>query len=149
MQLFPVRGVLRRLAPMVLSGLFPLTAFAQANPSVCANSRPNWDVSDGAMTMIEETLYLLTTPGILALLIALAMALRFRNLWFTFTISLLSFVICYLFYVSWASPNIGSVVERSIVEGCVGPPYGAMMVLTLIGTFAIFWQFYKTREQAS
>ncbi|MEO0944612.1 MAG: hypothetical protein AAFY06_07180 [Pseudomonadota bacterium] len=119
-----------------------------AQASVCSHSRPNWDITLGDTTWVGEALHILTSSGVIALFLAMVLAVRFKNVWFTLVLSAVTLVACYFYHNAWTVSDPKSVMFRSITEGCVGPPYGAILVLLAAVLVLLGWQFLGTRRHA-
>jgi len=123
---------------------------ASAQVTVCSHSRPNWDSDLGDATWLTEMLHILSSSGVLALFVVMILAIKFKNLWFSFVVTSAGLLASYFFYNAWTVSDPKSVMFRSIVEGCVGPPYGAIAVILGAAAIVIVWQFFgKPRGAAS
>jgi len=93
--------------------LCPAPAWAE----VCAVQRPNWD--GAAVTAPGELLLLLQSPIVLILIIATALAVRFRSEWGGLVVvagwSLSTFLV-----TGWGTN--GAIRTAGIEEGCIGNP---------------------------
>ena len=122
---------------------------ASAQVTVCSHSRPNWDSDLGDATWVTEMLHILSSSGVLALFVVMVLAIKFKKLGFTVVVTTASLLACYFFYNAWTVSDSKSVMFRSIVEGCVGPPYGAIAVILGAATFVIGWQFFGKPKRAT
>lgn len=136
---------LKRATLGVLLSLATTPAFAFA----CENTRPHWNAADGNMTMLGETLHILTGSGAIGLLIVMILAARFQNFWFTCVICACAFGAAFLYYNAWSAADPKSTMAASIAEGCVGPPYGGITILILAALLLITWQFFGPKRQQS
>ena len=115
---------------------------ASAQVTVCSHSRPNWDSDLGDATWVTEMLHILSSSGVLALFVVMVLAIKFKNLWFSLVVTSAGVLASYFFYNAWTVSDPKSVMFRSIVEGCVGPPYGAIAVIMGAAAVVIVWQFF-------
>ena len=122
---------------------------ASAQVSVCSHSRPNWDSDLGDATWVTEMLHILSSSGVLALFVVMILAIKFKNLGFTVVVTAAALMASYFFYNAWTVSDSKSVMFRSIVEGCVGPPYGAIVVILGAATVVIVWQFFGKPKRAT
>ena len=115
---------------------------ASAQVTVCSHSRPNWDSDLGDATWFTEMLHILSSSGVLALFVVMVLAVKFKNLWFSLVVTSAALLACYFFYNAWTVSDSKSVMFRSIVEGCVGAPYGAIAVILGAALVVIGWQMF-------
>jgi len=115
-----------------------LSAFARA----CENTRPNWSAADGPMTMLGETLHIVTGSGVIGLFVLMALAARFKNRWFTWVVCACAFGAAFLYYNAWTAADPKSPFRVSIEEGCVGAPYGGIAILVVTALALIAWQYF-------
>ena len=104
-------GPLRR--GLILS-MVPTGAFAE----VCDKVRPTWTPGTEA-TAFGELIALMGTPPSLVLLVASALAVRFRHQW--------GALIVVLLWTAWVSVVTfygadGEIQKLAVAEGCVGSP---------------------------
>lgn len=92
-------------------GVFPFSSFA----AVCETFRPDWDGQ--TVTALSETMSLISSPLAIALLLASAIAIRFRSQWGSLVIVVLWTVIVSL--ITMADPT--GQRDLAMAEGCVGP----------------------------
>lgn len=128
------------LSALLAASTFPGIALAQV--TVCNHSRPNWESDLGDANWFTEMLHILSSSGVLALFIVMVLAVRFKNLWFTIVVALAALVACFFFYNAWTVSDPKSVMFRSIIEGCVGPPYGGIVVILGAVCVMVGWQFF-------
>ena len=121
---------------------------ASAQVTVCSHSRPNWDSDLGDATWVTEMLHILSSSGVLALFIVMVLAIKFKNLWFSVVVASAGLLASYFFYNAWTVSDPKSVMFRSIVEGCVGAPYGAIAVILGAALVVIGWQFFGKPKRA-
>lgn len=138
-------AVLKQATLSLTLTLVSTPAFASA----CKNTRPLWEASDGAMTWLGETFYILTGSGVIGLFILMVLAARFRNRWFTIIVAASAFLAAFLYFNAWSSADPTSTIVASIAEGCVGPPHGGISILILCALVLITWQFWSERRQGS
>lgn len=122
---------------------------ASAQITVCAHSRPNWDSDLGDSNWLTEMLHILSSSGVLALFVVMVLAIKFKNLWFSLVVTSAGLLASYFFYNAWTVSDPKSVMYRSIVEGCVGPPYGAIAVILGAAIIVIGWQFFGKPKRAT
>ena len=123
---------------------------ASAQVTVCSHSRPNWDSDLGDATWVTEMLHILSSSGVLALFVVMILAIKFQNLWFSLVVTLAGLLASYFFYNAWTVSDPKSVMFRSIVEGCVGPPYGAIAFILGAAIIVVGSQFFgRTRGATS
>lgn len=122
---------------------------ASAQITVCSHSRPNWDSDLGDATWVTEMLHILSSSGVLALFVVMILAIKFKNLGFTVVVTAAALIASYFFYNAWTISDPKSVMFRSIVEGCVGPPYGAIAVILGAATIMIGWQLFGKPKRAT
>ena len=122
---------------------------ASAQVTVCSHSRPNWDSDLGDATWLTEMLHILSSSGVLALFVVMVLAIKFKNLWFSFVVTSAGLLASYFFYNAWTVSDPKSVMFRSIVEGCVGPPYGAIVVILGAAALVIVWQFFGKSKRVT
>lgn len=136
-------AALKRAILSVVLSLEATPAFAFA----CENTRPHWNATDGNMTVLGETLHIMTGSGVIGLLIVMILAARFQNRWFTCVISACAFAAAFLYYNAWSAADPKSTMAASIAEGCVGPPYGGIIILILATLLLIMWQLFGPKRQ--
>lgn len=102
-------GSLRR---GVMLALLPSTALAD----VCSNTRPGWD--GVPVSLVQEAIFLFSTPFSLALILASLLAIRFRHQWGALVVVVLWTIVVTM--VTMADPT--GVRDVAISEGCVGSP---------------------------
>ena len=122
---------------------------ASAQITVCAHSRPNWDSDLGDATWVTEMLHILSSSGVLALFVVMVLAIKFQNFWFSLIVTSAGLLASYFFYNAWTVSDPKSVMFRSIVEGCVGPPYGAIAVILGAAALVIVCQFFRKSKRAT
>ena len=122
---------------------------ASAQITVCAHSRPNWDSDLGDATWLTEMLHILSSSGVLALFVVMVLAIKFQNFWFSLIVTSAGLLASYFFYNAWTVSDPKSVMFRSIVEGCVGPPYGAIAVILGAAALVIVCQFFGKSRRAT
>jgi len=122
---------------------------ASAQVTVCSHSRPNWDSDLGDATWLTEMLHILSSSGVLALFVVMVLAIKFKNLGFTVVVTAAALIVCYFFFNAWTVSDSKSVMFRSILEGCVGPPFGAIAVIFGAAAFLIGWQFFGNPKRAT
>lgn len=95
----------------VVAALIPTIAVAE----VCDRERPNWDGLP--VSAITETLVWLTTPTVLLLILATALAIYFQQRWVSVVLALFwASLIPFLF-----TQDLDDVYWEAWEEGCIGP----------------------------
>ena len=104
-------GPVRRRLIWGAAVLFPAPAWAE----VCAAQRPNWDGTP--VTAWGEFLYLLQTPIVLILIIATALAVRFRSEWGGLVV-VVGWSLSTFLATGWGTN--GDLRAAAMNEGCIG-----------------------------
>ncbi|MGJ8586773.1 MAG: hypothetical protein ACSHXW_01350 [Yoonia sp.] len=104
-------GPIRRRLIWGAAFLTPLPAWAE----VCSLQRPNWD--GVPVTALGEFLFLLQTPIVLILIIATALAVRFRSEWGGLAV-VVGWSLSTFLATGWGSN--GEARALAINEGCIG-----------------------------
>lgn len=106
-------GPVRRRLILGIALLSPAPAWAE----VCRELRPGWD--GGTVSAFDEMLFLAQTPMVLILIVATALAVRFRSEWGGVAVvvgwSLATFIV-----TQWGSGD--GLRSAAISEGCAGSP---------------------------
>ena len=89
----------------------PMPAFAD----ICAQVRPDWTGSEA--TAVTEAIALFGTPPSLFLVVATALAVRFRSQW-----GGLAVVVAWAIWTSAVALNGNDQLAQATIEGCVGSP---------------------------
>lgn len=121
----------RRLIALAL--LMPSTAWAE----VCDKERPNWVPGTDA-TAFTEMIAMLGTPPSLILLVATAVAVRFRSAW--------GALIVVLGWTAWTSAIVflphDPVRAAAVKEGCIGNP---SLFIAFVATISVAMIIYTSR----
>ncbi|MEX0337451.1 MAG: hypothetical protein AB3N11_00275 [Arenibacterium sp.] len=119
---------------MALALLWPGTARAE----VCDKERPFWDSANGPATAIDEALHLAASPLAIALLVATALAIRFKSSWGGLIVVCgWSALVGLVTYLGSTDPDVE---QAALAEGCIGSPalfiaaVAAISVATIIYT---------------
>ena len=127
-----VRGIVISVAAMA-----PSQALAQ----VCEQVRPLWSPGSEA-TGLGELIALMGTPPSLALLIASALAFRFRHQWGALVVVVL--------WTVWSSivalSEPGETMQNAINEGCVGAPTLFIVAVVAICVGLILYTAPRNKE---
>lgn len=107
-----------------LTVLCPAPAWAE----VCNSVRPDWD--GASVTALGEMLYLFQTPVVLLLVLASALAIRFRNELAGIAVVVGWSVATYL-VTGWGTTD--GVRDTAMNEGCVGSPAAFITVAVVVG----------------
>lgn len=106
-------GPVRRRLTFALALLCPAPAWAE----VCSDLRPGWDGTP--VTAVDEMLFLAQSPLVLFLILATAIAVRFRSEWGGVAVvagwSFATFIV-----TEWGSGD--GLRSAAIDEGCAGSP---------------------------
>lgn len=127
----PLRRLPRATALCLAVALFPQAALAE----VCDKVRPLWNPAEGPAGALNEALHFATIPVSLVLLLATAIALRFRSSWGGLAAvcgwSALVFVI-----VFGDAQDPTGIVPMARAEGCIGSPalFIALVAAICVGT---------------
>jgi len=116
-------GPIRRRLVWGAAMLCPAPAWAE----VCAAQRPNWDGT--TVTAWGEFLYLLQTPIVLILIIATALAVRFRSEWGGLVV-VVGWSLSTFLATGWGDAN--ALRTAAISEGCVGNATLFIVVAALV-----------------
>lgn len=92
----------------------PLLSASPAAAEVCETIRAGWD--GAPVTTIGEFLYLLQTPVVLVLIIATALAIRFRSEWGGLVV-VVGWSLSTYIATGWGD---GAIRAAGIDEGCIG-----------------------------
>lgn len=127
----PVRGGL-------IATLLPGAAWAE----VCDKVRPGWDGTP--VTMVGEALVQFMTIPSLALLLASAIAIRFRSQWGAAAV-----VVLWTIWVSVVAflDTTGGIRDAAIIEGCIGAPVLFIVAVAAICTGMIIYTFPPPRRE--
>jgi len=127
-------GSLRR--GLILSLATPTAALAE----VCDKVRPLWQPGTPA-TAWDEMLALMGTPLSLALLLATAVAIRFRSQW-----GALAVLVLWTFWVSTIAffGADDEINRQAIAEGCIGSP---ALFIGVVAAICIAMIIYTTPRQ--
>lgn len=127
----PVRGGL-------IATLLPGAAWAE----VCDKVRPGWDGT--SVTMVGEALVQFMTIPSLALLLASAIAIRFRSQWGAAAV-----VVLWTIWVSVVAflDTTGGIRDAAIIEGCIGAPVLFIVAVAAICTGMIIYTFPPPRRE--
>ena len=106
-------GPIRRRLICGTAFLGPTPALAEA----CGTLRPNWDGT--SVSAVDELLTVMQTPIVLLLIVATALAVRFRNEWGGLLVVVGWSLSTYL-VIGWGSIN--ALRDAAILEGCIGNP---------------------------
>lgn len=98
---------------------------------VCDKTRPNWDGSP--VGVLDEAIFLLSTPATLILIVASLLAIRFRHQWGALAVVVLWTLLVSL--IAMGDPT--GLRADEIAEGCVGSPalfigFGAAICVGMI-----------------
>ncbi|MEM6940673.1 MAG: hypothetical protein AAF943_06420 [Pseudomonadota bacterium] len=93
-----------------------LTTPAAAAAEVCADTRPGW--KGGPVSAFDEALFLAMTPAALVLILASALAVRFRHQWGALIVVVLWSI--FVSFIALGDPT--GVRALEIAEGCIGSP---------------------------
>ncbi|MEJ8561380.1 hypothetical protein QTO30_09230 [Yoonia sp. GPGPB17] len=88
---------------------------APAWAEVCDKERPNW--SGDPVTAFGELIYLLQTPVVLLLIVATALAVRFRSEWGGLAV-VVGWSLSTFLATGWG--DFGDIRAAAMAEGCVG-----------------------------
>ena len=123
----PSTGPLRRGVAPFMALVWPTSALAQA----CEQTRPDWDGTPA--NAITEALFLASSLPSVVLIVATALALRFRSKWgglavvsgWSILISLRVF-----------DRDLAGIRQMATIEGCIGSPtlFIALVTAICIGT---------------
>ena len=100
----PVRGG-------VILSLLPGMAWAQD----CAVQRPGWD--GAPVSVVQEAVFLASSPAALVLLLGTAVAIRFKSQWGS-----LAVVLGWTAFVTFLTMLAPASRKLAMAEGCVGSP---------------------------
>lgn len=122
----------------------PLTAMTLLIPSlaraeVCGKERPFWDPATGRATALDEALHFAASPLTLILLVATALAIRFKSSWAGLA------VVCgwsgFVGLITFGNNSDPTGIHQiALQEGCIGSPalfialVAAISVATIIYT---------------
>lgn len=116
-------GPVRRRLISGAALICPAPAWAQA----CTLQRPNWDGTP--VTAVGELLYLLQTPIVLLLVIATALAIRFRSEWGGLAV-VVGWSLSTFLATGWGSD--GTTRTAAMDEGCIGNATLFILVATMV-----------------
>ncbi|MEM8536780.1 MAG: hypothetical protein AAGF56_02850 [Pseudomonadota bacterium] len=123
-------GPVRRRLTIAAFLLTPAAAWAEA----CETERPGWDgVSVSAW---DEFLFLLQTPIVLLLVVATALALRFRSEWGGLA-AVVGWAIATFLVVGWADST--GFRAAAMAEGCIGSPALFIAVAGLVSVGVVLY----------
>jgi cellobiose-specific phosphotransferase system component IIC len=106
---------------------------------VCETERPFWDSAAGPATALDEALHLAASPLALALLVATALAVRFRNSWAGLAVVCgWSGLVALVTFAPAAGPATGS-RQQAIQEGCIGSPALFIAVVAAISVATVIY----------
>lgn len=121
----------------VIAALLPGAAWAE----VCEKVRPGWDGTEA--TMVSETITQFSTVPALLLLLASAVAIRFRSQWGVATV-----VVLWTIWVSVVAffDATGGMRDAAMTEGCIGAPVLFILVIAAICIGMIVYTFPPPRR---
>ena len=121
----------------VIAALLPGAAWAE----VCEKVRPGWDGTEA--TMVSETITQFSTVPALLLLLASAVAIRFRSQWGVATV-----VVLWTIWVSVVAffDATGGMRDAAITEGCIGAPVLFILAIAAICIGMIVYTFPPPRR---
>ena len=127
----------------------PFTAMALLTPSlaradVCDKERPFWDPETGPATALDEALHFAASPLTIALLVATALAVRFKSAWgglavvcgWSGLVGLITFA---------PSMDLASIRHAAIEEGCIGSP---ALFIALVAAISVATIIYTSPRSA-
>ena len=117
----PVRGG-------VILSLLPGVAWAQD----CAVQRPGWD--GAPVNVVQEAVFLASSPAALVLLLGTAIAIRFKSQWGS-----LAVVLGWTAFVTFLTMLAPASRKLAMAEGCVGSPALFIAVIAAICVGMIFY----------
>lgn len=106
-------GPIRRRLIWSTALLWPAPLWAEA----CAVQRPNWNGE--SVTALGELLFLLQSPIVLILIVATALAVRFRSEWGGLVV-VVGWSISTFLVTGWGAN--GAARSAGLAEGCIGNP---------------------------
>lgn len=118
----------RRLTAAVGMAALPAAASAE----VCDKVRPDWVRAAGPQGWLAESVYILSSPPAVVLILLLATALWFPRLWLAVPVALLTVVFAALLAVS----RQANLAALAMAEGCIAtatPAVTALIVAALLG----------------
>jgi hypothetical protein len=121
-------------------GLILATLPTIAGAGVCDTQYPDWDGTPA--TMLSEALAQFTSPLALILLVASALALRFRSQWGGLAVTLLWAGLVSM--IAFFDP--GGTRTQAMTEGCVGPATLFIAAVTAICTGIILYTAPRQRR---
>lgn len=121
-------GPVRRRLTAALA-LFPAPALAE----VCEKVRPGWNMADGPVGVLGETMFILSSfPG-LVVLAFLAFGLARPHRWISIACGLPALAFGVLLAVSRGTAT----ADLALKEGCLGNAFPVALVLIAIGALTI------------
>jgi len=128
------RRAWRRLLPAPALGMMPGPALAQA----CAAMRPNWSPGTQATGWTEALHYFSSVPA-LVLLIATALAIRFRSQWGGLLVTVLWSALVALVVLERFGDDPDGLRKSAFLEGCLGSPTLFIAAVTAICAATILY----------
>lgn len=138
----PVRGMIaRHLWAAMLAVLLPGPALAGA----CASLRPGWSAGTQA-TGWTEMLHCFSSLPALVLLIATALAIRFRSQWGGLIVTVLWSLLVFLVVRDRFGDDPTGLRQSAFAEGCLGSPTLFIAAVTAICVATILYTAPSGRQ---
>jgi hypothetical protein len=112
----------------VILSLLPGVAWTQD----CAVQRPGWD--GAPVSVVQEAVFLASSPAALVLLLGTAVAIRFKSQWGS-----LAVVLGWTAFVTFLTMLAPASRKLAMAEGCVGSPALFIGVIAAICVGTIFY----------
>lgn len=126
----PVRG--RLIAALAL---LPQAAWAE----VCDKIRPDWNPDQGPVTGGAETLYILTSPMGVGLILLMALAMVFPRRWLALLAALPTLAVAGVLFIG----RQADMATTAMATGCIGSALPAVVLLVLASAMVLVRGFRR------